>query len=85
MANKFEMNMFDGECLCFEFNSIVVCNKNLKESLLAGYVEIDAPKPYVIITDNRLNDDEVEILEDASIADCLSLNKAQPAFGGLLV
>lgn len=85
MKNKFEMNMFDGQSIYFEFNSIIICNKNIKEALLNGYVEIEARKPYVIITDDRLSDEEIEILEDASIADCLRLNKAQPAFGGILV
>lgn len=86
MANNiFEMNMFDGQSLCFKFKSIIVCNKNIKDALLSGNVAIEAPVPYVIITDDRLSDEEVEILEDASIADCLKLNKAQPAFGGILV
>lgn len=85
VSNLFEMNMFDGQSLCFTFNSIIVCNKNIKDALLSGNVEIDAPTPYVIITDDRLSDEEVEILEDASIADCLKLNQAQPAFGGIII
>lgn len=85
MVNKFEMNTFDGESICFEFNSIVVCNKKIKEYLLEGYVEINAPTPYIIMTNDKFTDEEVEILEDASIADCLRLHKAEPAFGGILV
>lgn len=85
MTNKFEMRTFDNECICFEFNSIIVCNKKNKEALLEGYIEIEAPKPYIIITDDKLGDDEVEILEDASIADCLQFHKSLPAFGGLLM
>ena len=83
--NKFEMNMFDGRSICFKFNSIIVCNNNIKEALLNGHVKIEAPSPYIIITDDRLCDTEIEILQDASIADCLKLNRAQPAFGGILV
>ena len=83
--NKFEMNMFDGRSICFEFNSIIVCNDNIKQSLLKGYLELEAPKPYIIITDNSYSDEEVDILEDASIGDCLMLHKAQPAFGGILI
>lgn len=86
VVNKtFEMNTFDGEVICFEFESIVVCNKNIKDALLKGYVEIKANKPYLIITNDKLNDDEVEILEDASIADALRYTRSQPAFGGLIV
>lgn len=83
--NKFEMRTFDGELICFEFKSIIVCNKNIKEALLKGYIKIEAPIPYIIMTDSKLSDDEIEILEDASIADCLNLHKAEPAFGGILV
>lgn len=85
MLNKFEMSMFDGESICFEFNSIVLCNKNIKEQLLKGCVEITAPTPYIIITNNKFNDDEIEVLEDASIGDALSYVKAAPAFGGVIV
>ena len=83
--HKFEMHMFDGECICFEFASVIVCNKNTKEALLDGYIEIEAPKPYIIMTSDRYNDNEVEILEDASIGDALNYTKTQPAFGGILV
>lgn len=85
MTNKFEMKTFDGESICFEFKSIIVCNKNIKEALLNGYVEIEAPTPYIIMTNDKFTDEEVEVLEDASIADCLRLYKSEPAFGGLLV
>lgn len=85
MANKFEMSTFDGESICFEFNSIIVCNRNIKEAILQKRVEIEAPKPYIIVTNNDFTDEEVEVLEDASIADCLRLYKHQPAFGGVLV
>lgn len=85
MVNKFEMSTFDGESICFEFKSIIVCNKNIKDALLKGYVEIEAPTPYIIITNDKFTDEEVEVLEDASIADCLKLYKSEPAFGGVLV
>lgn len=85
MINKFEMRMFDGASICFEFSSIVVCNNNIKDHILKGYVEMEAPKPFIIITNNKFTDEEVEILEDATIADCLSLYKLQPAFGGVLI
>lgn len=83
--NRFEMNTFFGETICFNFSSIIVCNKNIKEELLNGRVDIEAPKPYIIVTNNEFTDEQVEILEDASIADCLRLYKSEPAFGGLLV
>lgn len=85
VSNKFEMNMFDGECICFEFKSIIVCNKCTKEAILEGYLEIEAPMPYIIITSDRYSDDEAEVLEDASIGDCLKYLKLEPAFGGILV
>ena len=84
MANIFQMNLFNGESVCFEFKSIIICNNNIKEALLAGNVEIEAPTPYIIITNNNLSDEEINILEDASIADCLSYMKIQPSFGGIL-
>lgn len=84
MVNKFEMNTFDGESICFEFNSIVVCNKKIKDHILSGYIEIEAPKPFIIMTNNEFSDEEVEVLEDASVADCLRLHKSEPAFGGTL-
>ena len=82
---NFEMKLFNGETLYFEFESIVVCNKNIKEALENGYLEIDAPKPFVIITNSNFTDEEVVILEEASIADCLKLYKFEPAFGGVLM
>ena len=82
---NFEIKMFNGEVLYFEFKSIVVCNKNIKEALEKGYVEIEAPKPFIIITNSNFTDEQVEILEDASIADCLKLYKFEPAFGGVLM
>ena len=85
MANKFEMNTFDGTSICFEYNSIIICNKNTKEALLEGYIEIEAPTPYIIITNNKLPDNQVDVLEDASIGDCLNYLKSTPAFGGILV
>lgn len=85
MVNKFEMYTFGGESICFEFQSIIVCNKKIKEDLLSGYIVLDAPKPYVIMTNDEFSDEEVEILEDASIADCLKLHDLKPAFGGVLV
>ena len=81
---NFEMTMFNGETIYFDFKSIVVCNKNIKEALVKGYVEIEAPKPYIIITNSNFTDEQVEVLEDASIADCLKLYKFEPAFGGVL-
>jgi hypothetical protein len=83
--NKFEIDLFDGKNICFQFKSIVICNKDIKDNILAGKVEVTAPAPYIIITNDRLNDDEMEILEDASIADALSYVKAKPAFGGVLI
>ena len=85
MANKFEMNTFDGESICFEFNSIIVCNRNIKQQILNGCVKIECLKPFIIMTNDKFTDEEVEVLEDASIADCLSLYKHQPAFGGVLI
>lgn len=85
MTNKFEMNTFDGECIYFEFKSIIVCNKAIKEAILNGYVEIVAPAPFIIMTNSNFTDEQVEVLEDASIADCLKYIKSEPAFGGILV
>lgn len=85
MANKFEMHTFDGESIYFEFNSIIVCNSNIKEQIIKGNADIGAPKPFIIMTNDKFSDEEVEVLEDASIADCLKLYKHQPAFGGVLV
>lgn len=85
MSNKFEMKTFDGESIYFEFNSIIVCNNNIKEQLSEGCIELDVPTPYIIITNNNLTDEEIEILTDATIADCLRYTKAMPAFGGVLV
>lgn len=85
MANKFEMYMFDGNSVCFEFKSIIVCNNKIKEDILCGYVKIEAPKPYIIMTNNDFTDEQVEILEDASFADCLNLYKTKPSFGGVIV
>ena len=83
--NKFEMHTFNGESICFEFKSIIVCNKNIKDAILKGYVELDVPTPYIIITNSTFTDEQVEILEDASIADCLKLYKSEPSFGGILI
>ena len=83
--NKFEMGMFDGSSIYFEYKSIVVCNKKIKEDLINGKLNIYAPRPFIIITNNRLANNEIEVLEDASIADCLNLYKAMPVFGGLLI
>lgn len=84
MANKFEMYMFDGNSVCFEFNSIVVCNNKIKEDLLDGHIVLEAPKPFIIVTNNEFTDEQVEILEDASFADCMMLYKTKPAFGGII-
>ena len=37
------------------------------------------------MTNNKFTDEQIEILEDASIADCLNLYKSKPAFGGILI
>ena len=83
--NKFEMAMFNGESICFPYKSIIVCNKTIKEAILNDQVELEAPIPYLIITNDEFTDEEIDILEDASIADCLSYTKSKPAFGGIIV
>ena len=83
-GNKFEMNTFDGQSISFPYKSIIVCNNTIKEAILDNKVELEAPIPYIIITNDEFTDEEVNILEDASIADCLSYIKSKPAFGGIL-
>ena len=83
--NTFEIKMFDDEYVCFSYKSIIVCNKNIKNAILNNQVELEAPSPYIIVTNEDFSDDKVEILEDASFADCLSLYKSKPAFGGVIV
>ncbi len=83
--NKFEIKMFDGESICFPYESIIVCNKSNKDSILNKTIKVEAPTPYIIITNDSLSNDEINILEDASIGDCLSHFKSRPAFGGILV
>ena len=83
--NKFEIAMFGGESICFEYASIVVCNGKIKKALIDGRLDIGAPKPFIIVTNLKFTDDEIEILEDASIADCLNLYKLMPSYGGLLI
>lgn len=83
--NKFELQMFDGVSICFSYKSVVVCNKHIKEQLLNGNVDIIAPQPYIIMTNDKMTDDEIEILEDASVGDCISYIQATPVFGGIIV
>ena len=83
--NVFNLALFDNQLLCFEFKSVIICNKDIKDNILAGKVEITAPVPYIILTNDELDDNEMEVLEDASIADALSYVKAKPAFGGVLI
>ena len=85
MSNVFEIKTFDGESICFEYNNIIICNNNIKEALMNNKVEIDVEKPYIVITNNNLSDDQIDILENASIADCFEYIKAKPAFGGIIV
>lgn len=83
--NNFEIRMFDNEYICFPYKSIIICNNNIKDAILNNKVMLEVSEPYIIITNNEFDDDKVEILEDASIADCLSLYKSKPAFGGIIV
>lgn len=83
--NKFEIKMLDDRSICFEYKSIIVCNNNIKDAILNGSVEIEAPTPYIIMTNSIFTDEQVEILEDASIGDCLSLYNSRPAFVGMLL
>ena len=85
MKNKFEISMFNSESICFKFKSIIICNKYIKDCLLNGELEMEVKEPYVIVTNNELTDEQIEILEDASIADCLKHIKSKPSFGGILV
>ena len=85
MTNKFEIRMFDDEYICFPYKSIIVCNNNIKNAILNNQVKLEAPEPYVIITNNHLTDEQVNILEEASIADCLNYIKSRPVFGGLII
>ncbi len=83
--HKFKMGMFDGESIAFPYKSIIVCNKNIMDRILNNEIKVEAPIPYIIFTDDKLTDEEVNILEDASIGDCLNLYKNRPAFGGILL
>ena len=85
MTNKFEIKMFDDESICFPYKSIIVCNNNIKNAILNNQVKLEAQEPYVIITNNKLTDEQVNMIENASIADCLSYIKARPVFGGIIV
>ena len=83
--NKFEMNMFNDECICFPYKSIIVCNKNIKNVIMENRLDLEVNEPYIIITNNSFTDEEIEVLEDASIADCIARYKIQPSFGGIMI
>ena len=85
MSNVFEMKMFDNESICFKYNTIIICNNTIKEAILDNKVKLDVLAPYIIVTNNNLSDEQMDILENASIADCLNYIKSKPVFGGVIV
>lgn len=66
------------------YRSIIVCNKTIKDAIINNKVELDVLEPYIVVTNDKFADDQIEILEDASINDCLQLYNFKPAFGGAL-
>ena len=83
--NNLEIKMFDNEIICCPYKSIIVCNNTIKEAILNNQVKLDVVEPYIIVTNNEFTDEQVEILEDANFANCLSLYKSRPVFGGIII
>ena len=85
--HNFEMKMFGTDSICcIPYNSIIICNNNIKNAIINNQLEdFEVKEPYIIMTNNTFNDEQIEILEDASIADYLSWFKIHPSFGGILI
>ena len=82
--HRLEINTFNGENVTVTYKTIIICNKNIKEAFLSGKIKIQAEEPYIIITNNKFADDKVDVLEDATITECLKLYKMKPLFGGIV-
>ena len=67
------------------YKSIIVCNKTIKHAIINNKVELDVLEPYIIVTNDKFSDDQIEILEEASVNDCLQLYNFKPAFGGVII
>lgn len=81
--NSIEIHLADKETIYMEYKYIIICNNTIKQAILNNQVKLDnVEKPYVIITNKNFKDDEIHILEDVGIEECLLKYGYKIGYGG---
>lgn len=65
------------------YKTILVCSEATRINIIQGNVELDSiKKPYIILTNDQLKDDEIDIVEDTTMLELLLRYEYHAGYGG---